>query len=480
MKKLLIISIALFTFSFANAQEQASLNTIIFPVAELGDCSSAAECKTYCDKLENAAACTEYGEEHGLISAEDAANGLKLKNIKAGPGGCNTKENCRTYCSDATHAEECAQFAEKHKLLNSDQVLKFRKFHAALTANNKPVDCHDQHTCETFCQMRSNNERCLKFAKDNELIEDEKAEEISKFQRAINAGETPGDCDSKETCRTYCSQEANQAECLAFAEKFGWIKSADAEKLRKEGFKGPGGCTTKESCETFCNNTANQDTCLEFAKRLRVLNEKQVDEIRNATNAVRAANTNMPEALQTCLRTALGEELFNKMKAGQFSPDDQSAIAIKSCMIKFAEARSTAVPLDPTTCMVNIEGVMVNKCQGEDINNPPALPTPCIVNVEGVMVNRCTKESTTTSPTTQQCIVTIEGVTVNKCNTEVFPTRPPELTYVQRDCFIKVYGNDTAQKIISGALPITSEMKTKISACIANNIESNWSAPLAE
>src|SRR3989344_6043017 len=41
--------------------------TIIFPIAELGDCNSKEECKTYCDDSTNAEACLSFAETHGLM-----------------------------------------------------------------------------------------------------------------------------------------------------------------------------------------------------------------------------------------------------------------------------------------------------------------------------------------------------------------------------------------------------------------------------
>lgn len=401
------VAVGVFNFSAANAQEQEALNTIKFPVSELGDCTSAKNCKTYCNHLENIEVCVEYGKEHGLISDEEAADALKLRTVRVGPGGCTSKDTCKTYCADATHAEECVEFAEKHKLMDTQQRERYKKFHLAIRGNNKPIDCHDQHTCETFCALRSNNERCLKFARENDLIEEEEAEEISKFQRAINAQETPGDCDSKEACRTYCVTSENRDECLEFAEKFGWINHADAEKLRHDGFKGPGGCDSREACETFCNDEANQTTCLEFAKRFRILNSDEADRIVNVTNAVREAHTNMPDQIATCLRETLGEDIFNKMKAGEFSPDAAVAQSMKECMIQFAE-------------QIRIE------------NKTPTNTTPEIL-----------------LPKTDHPEFT-----------------PLDLSVEMRECIIRLYGEETLVRIKTGAVALTAEMKMRIIECV--------------
>ncbi|MEK7567562.1 MAG: hypothetical protein AAB513_01405, partial [Patescibacteria group bacterium] len=92
---------------YALAQEE----TIVFPVAELGNCESKEGCKAYCNITENAEKCIAFAEVHKLISAEDAKTARKI-GVTAGPGGCRGEE-CRTYCEAENHFEECIAFAEK-------------------------------------------------------------------------------------------------------------------------------------------------------------------------------------------------------------------------------------------------------------------------------------------------------------------------------------------------------------------------------
>ena len=69
----------------ATEEAKAKVN---YPVAELGDCGSEAACQAYCEDLANIKACVAYAEAHGLVTAEEAAQGRKFADIGGrGPGG---------------------------------------------------------------------------------------------------------------------------------------------------------------------------------------------------------------------------------------------------------------------------------------------------------------------------------------------------------------------------------------------------------
>ena len=42
--------------ALAQAQKQSAVDTLVYPIAELGQCQSKGACKTYCDKPENSEA----------------------------------------------------------------------------------------------------------------------------------------------------------------------------------------------------------------------------------------------------------------------------------------------------------------------------------------------------------------------------------------------------------------------------------------
>jgi len=85
----LLIFVFVFLGILVLAQE---LPGVTYPVAELGNCGSRAECEAYCDLPENMEACLDFAEAHGLISPEEAAMARKMLElgVTAGPGGCQS------------------------------------------------------------------------------------------------------------------------------------------------------------------------------------------------------------------------------------------------------------------------------------------------------------------------------------------------------------------------------------------------------
>ena len=93
--------------------QQPSVN-IKYPISELGNCSSQADCKVFCDDPKNSDACLAFAEKNNLMSSDQVSAAKKFKDAgMVGPGGCNGKTECDTYCNDASHMEECVTFAQK-------------------------------------------------------------------------------------------------------------------------------------------------------------------------------------------------------------------------------------------------------------------------------------------------------------------------------------------------------------------------------
>src|SRR3989344_3756403 len=78
-----------------------SVAATTFPIPELGNCTSAAECKQYCDVSANISACAVFAEKNGMISKEEAAQAKEFADVLRGdgPGGCKTKDACESYCN---------------------------------------------------------------------------------------------------------------------------------------------------------------------------------------------------------------------------------------------------------------------------------------------------------------------------------------------------------------------------------------------
>ena len=267
-------------------EEEIGASGIAFPIAELGNCASKEECKRYCNVPDNIEACARFAEEHGLMSKEDAAQarkfGAKIKRGE-GPGGCRGPEECRAFCTKIQNLETCTAFAD-------EQGIK------------------DEHV--------------------------EQGKKILEYRRA--GGGMPGDCDSEENCKTYCSDFSHTEECFEFAKKAGILKArgkvgvslgggpsrnvGQDDELNEDQFQKlieltksgetPGGCSSKESCETYCQDSTHLEECLAFGEKVGFIEREHAEKIRK-TGGKGPGGCNSSKSCQAyCNDPANQEECF--------------------------------------------------------------------------------------------------------------------------------------------------------------------------
>lgn len=252
----LIVSLAV----VASAQE----STVAFPVAELGNCASKSECHKYCDDLANIEACVDFAKRHNLMSEDDARHAREFARLGGkGPGGCTSKEECENYCEDPANMRTCINFAREAGMM-----------------------------------------------RDEELAE---AEKVAKYVES--GGEMPGGCRGEKQCRSYCEDSAHGEECVAFAQKAGFMSEKEVEIFRKTGGKGPGGCSGR-ACEAHCSDEANREACIAFAMEhdLMSAEDKQMME-DGKRHAMQALEKAPPEVL-SCIEAKIGAEKLSAIRAG--------------------------------------------------------------------------------------------------------------------------------------------------------------------
>lgn len=251
------------------AAAYAQEDRIAFPIAELGNCSSKAECKVYCDIPGNIPQCISFAEANGLMSREEATMAKKIIDTE-GPGGCKGAE-CRTYCEDAAVADECLSFAEKHDLISKEDLERAKK----LAGKPGPGGCRGIE-CKQYCEDPAHKEECISFAVANGFMTEEEAGRVRKFENV----EGPGGCRGEE-CRSYCEAEEHRDECLNFAKENGLMNEADIERAKKAfGKPGPGGCRGEE-CRMYCADPAHQEECTRFAVENGFMTEEEAGRARN-------------------------------------------------------------------------------------------------------------------------------------------------------------------------------------------------------
>ena len=349
----LILSLAIIFFAVLVAgfivvmPLHAQEDTIIFPVAELGNCESKEECHSYCDEPGNMSQCIAFAKANGLMTEEEAEAAEKFSDSfeegEGGPGGCTTPSGCEAYCEDITHLNECLLFAEEYG--HEDEfVEEGRKIAQYLEGGGQmPGGCTTKQSCELYCSDFNNGEECLLFAEQAglEVHDDDDFEErgpsleqMRTMIELMRRGETPGGCTSEQSCETYCSDSANAMECVAFGEKVGFISSEEAEIARKTGGKGPGGCSSPVECDRFCNNPDNREQCFAFAKEHGLIGEEEIRELEQGTQRLKEALANAPEEARKCLQENLGSDIISDINAGTVSPGPEFARKIEACMHK--------------------------------------------------------------------------------------------------------------------------------------------------
>lgn len=326
-KIFLVLSIAVavsfaagsFVFAAYNIEKAKQLK---YPIGELGGCKSFEECKAYCNKDENIPKCNRFSIKNGLLTEEEVADtermlslmeesglpgkctgmiecfsycesaahveecwdytqrhglnrGLDLETVRRlakfareggkFPGNCEGGDACEAYCGDISNFAECADFGEKVGFMTREETEVMRKI-AQSGVTQTPGNCQKKEQCETYCRESSHIDECLAFAEKTGLLPPEELADAKKFAPLIKSGETPGRCSSKDQCEAYCNDTAHFEECVAFAEKAGMISQEDAELARKTKGKGPGDCKSKTECEAFCRTPGNQEVCISFAK----------------------------------------------------------------------------------------------------------------------------------------------------------------------------------------------------------------------
>lgn len=234
----LFVAVLLFAkLSFAQTATNSAGINVTFPIAELGNCSSAASCKTYCDDPTHLDACIAYAKAHGFYkeSSLDTEKETVLADAKT-TLGCDSLDSCRAFCQQAANADACSAFAQKHNLKGGKQTHDSVTLEKAKTT----LGCDSIDSCKTFCEQQTNKSKCASFARENGLH---------------GGDETvgPGGCTSEDSCKVFCSNPSNFQVCQQFMQTK--VGSDSAEHT----FTGPGGCSSQQACQSFCDK--NPEDC---------------------------------------------------------------------------------------------------------------------------------------------------------------------------------------------------------------------------
>lgn len=345
MKKIIITStIFLFSFGFASA---AFVPT--YPIAELEGCTDKVACMNYCNKAENMAACIAYGEKNKMMTDEEIKTSkIVADKVKEGkmPGGCKDKTTCEAFCQgNVTNLEECLSFADEIGI-NGTSIEEGKKIAKALKEGaNLPGSCKTKTECETYCADPVNIEECLNFGEKSGIIEPTELAEAKKVMQFIKSGETPGGCKRKSDCDAYCKIEANFSECVAFAEKAGFLSGEELAMVKKVGSGGgPGGCKSKESCEAYCNDQSHLNECIDFGVKAGTISEKDAEMAKGGIESLKSGLQEIPAEAkpdaESCLNEVFGGKLQDVLDGKITITQDQGekiGPCIESAVNKYVE-----------------------------------------------------------------------------------------------------------------------------------------------
>ena len=272
-----------------------------------------------------------YKEMRQILAAKDS--GVPF------PGNCNTRYQCLQYCEAPENTLECVNFAEAAGFIGEEEATQARKYVPLILQGVTPGQCDTKEQCESYCEDPANSLECMEFAVKYDVLPADELEILKKILPFMRAGTMPGGCRTKDECESYCSDEDNFGECADIGVALGLVSQEEAEIIKKSGGKGPGGCRSKEACEDFCSKTENQKECTDFAVSIGLITEQEAEMSRSAEDMGQCF-AEADENIISCFVTNLGTDVFEQMMAGKI-PYDLAILEklgkAKACVKQYSE-----------------------------------------------------------------------------------------------------------------------------------------------
>jgi len=205
---------------------------LTFPISELGNCDSLAECEVYCEQPDHRQTCKDYAKAHGFEPPK------KMD----GPGGCSGPEECDAYCSNPDHRIECEAAWQEHCAPHPD----WPECQKGPGGKGGPGGCASDAECRAYCEAHPDDEDCQRG----------REEYCQKHPDECREQRGPGGCISEEECRLYCEQNPTDADCQRGREE--WCRE-HPDECREGGEAGP--CQGDEECRRYCQQNPNDEYC---------------------------------------------------------------------------------------------------------------------------------------------------------------------------------------------------------------------------
>ena len=186
-----------------------------------------------------------------------------------------------------------------------------------------------QKECEAYCENTDHIEECVAFAEKAGFMSGSELEEAKKAAKAIKSGiKPPGNCKGKAQCDAYCSDSSHMEECLNFAEAVGFIPKEEAEMARKIMplmMKGemPGGCKSKDQCESYCENESRAEECASFAIKVGFMSQEEYEIFKKTGGKGTGGCKGRDECEEFCENPENQETCFNFGKEHGLIPEEK-------------------------------------------------------------------------------------------------------------------------------------------------------------
>lgn len=280
MKKILFFLFFFLTLnSFLPAGEAGFLippanAAVRYPLADLGNCRDAKECKLYCDIPANTPACWSYfkygppSNVLGVTSVIDATSAAKIgiKFPVTDLGNCASPQECRDFCKQETNKSVCGDYAIKMGI----QKTRVKEINRTVLQKAKSeLGCDSATSCHNYCRKSENQGLCLSFGQKYELVKKMGSSSGQLKPEIITKAQNELGCSNELSCKNHCDNPENLKKCQAFAARYSLGKLSGEQKATGSGTKSPvflepNGCRTQRECFEYCK--AHPETCPNFPK----------------------------------------------------------------------------------------------------------------------------------------------------------------------------------------------------------------------
>lgn len=288
-KSLLAYVILLFVFCFFHLKPIYA--SIRYPISELGNCRNTQECRLYCQIPQNTPACWSYKQyikaTNVLGVTTSQTSNVKFKNIRfpvAELGNCASVSECKTYCAEEKNRQSCASFA-KIKGLASKAETENVKINNVIRYAKKELNCDSRGTCLSLCAKEENREKCRLFTEKYHLGKTQKAGNVISKQIIANA-KSELNCTDIDTCRNLCEQQENKQSCLRFARKH-QIANENIDQVPSSPSAAILPCAKDTGCVSYCRE--NPADCKGYNEYLH--NQQNQNQRMNLTSQTRISTT---------------------------------------------------------------------------------------------------------------------------------------------------------------------------------------------